>query len=443
MGSRNWTTILNRELSNLDKDLKTRKSAMKALKSYVESKDSSSIPLFLSRVSETKETGLLSGEYTVSLFEVLARVHGVKTVPHIDTIMKFVIKTLSASAGSSSLQQACSKVATAFVRYGIEPGTREEEKRKIIDSICNPLAEALISNQECLSSGAALCLKALVESDNWRFASHLMVNKACQNVAVALEEPEKAMKSNSHMSLVMSLSKRAPSFVEAYARLFLKAGVTILNAGRVHHHNSQKRLLAIQMVDFMMKCLDRESISPSMLDSIVEEMESCLSDEKVYVTEAALQALQTAKRISEEGSKFDKGSGSARGRSRSRRMNFSSPESREFDSCVEYDSMVESSPRSRTPFDHKQRSRENGGVDVSLRDGLFSELAHDHGCRIDNSSHLTSIENDAAEEFSGFPPRSPRNGRMPRVSTPSPQVCSFSLSNRFITSSIMNNEINV
>ncbi|CAN1245718.1 Protein SINE1 [Linum grandiflorum] len=368
---------------------------MKALKSFVESMDSASIPLFLSRVAETKETGSLSGEYTVSLLEVLARVHGLKTVPHIDTVMKIVIKTLSASAGSLPLQQACSKVVLAFARYGIEPGTCEKEKRRIIDSISSPLVESLVSNKECLSLGSALCLKALVESDNWRFASDSMTNKVCQNVAVALEEIEKSIKSNAHMSLVMSLSKRAPSFVEAYARLLLKAGVAILDACRVD--DSHKRLLAIQMVDFMMKCLDRDTILPSILDSVVKEMDNCLSDKMSWVREAAFEALQTAKKISKEDA--DK--------SRSRRRNVSSQESQTFDSCImEYDSMAES------PL------WENGRVDVSLRDGLFSELAGDHG--IDGGYYA------AGEEFTGFTPRSPGNG-MPRSCTPSPQVCSISV----------------
>ncbi|KAJ6762299.1 EN/SPM-LIKE TRANSPOSON-RELATED [Salix koriyanagi] len=50
---------------------------MKALKSYVKGLDCKAIPQFLIQVSETKETGSLSGEYTISLYEVLARVHGV------------------------------------------------------------------------------------------------------------------------------------------------------------------------------------------------------------------------------------------------------------------------------------------------------------------------------------------------------------------------------
>uniref|UniRef100_A0A6N2N246 Calponin-homology (CH) domain-containing protein n=1 Tax=Salix viminalis TaxID=40686 RepID=A0A6N2N246_SALVM len=73
--SNNTTSPLN-ELANLDKDADSRISAMKALKSYVRGLDCKAIPQFLAQVSETKETGSLSGEYTTSLYEVLARVHG-------------------------------------------------------------------------------------------------------------------------------------------------------------------------------------------------------------------------------------------------------------------------------------------------------------------------------------------------------------------------------
>ena len=55
--SRNLSPIVRRELANLDKDADSRKSAMKALRSYVKDLDSSAIPLFLAQVSETKEPG--------------------------------------------------------------------------------------------------------------------------------------------------------------------------------------------------------------------------------------------------------------------------------------------------------------------------------------------------------------------------------------------------
>ncbi|KDP39712.1 hypothetical protein JCGZ_02732 [Jatropha curcas] len=439
---RNLSPVLRRELANLDKDADSRRSAMRALKSYVKGLDSKAIPLFLAQVSETKESGSVSGEYTISLYEVLARVHGVNIVPQIDSIMTTIIKTLASSAGSFPLQQACSKVVPAIARYGMDPtNTDQEKKRHIIHSLCKPLAEALLGSQESLSSGAALCLRALVESDNWRFASDEMVNKVCQNVAVALEE--KSTQTNSHMGLVMALAKHNALIVEAYARLSIQSGLRILNAGVVES-NSQKRLSAIQMVNFLMKCLDPRSIY-SEVDLIIGEMEKCQSDQMAYVSGAAFEALQTAKKISiEKESKFEKSPGSVTGSNFGRRDNKSrrnqspsgthspvsiSPESQTLDSFIEYDSLAESPISTNMEYDRRSVNRklwsyENGGVDVSLSDGLFSELAR--GNPIDDafSNHsehneLAESEGDYAGDFGGFIPRTPRNGL--RSTTPSPQ----------------------
>ncbi|GJS84723.1 protein SINE1 isoform X2 [Tanacetum coccineum] len=257
------------------------------------------------QVSETKETGLTSGEYTISLYEVLARVHGTKIVPQIDNIMSTIIKTLSTSVISFALHQACSKVVPAIARYGMDPTTPENKKRRIIYSLCKPLSDSLLSSQENLSSGAALCLKALVDSDNWRFASSELVNEVCQRVTVALEKP---MQTNSHMGLVMSLAEHNSSIVEAYARLLIWSGIKILNIG-ASEGNSQKRLVAIQMVNFLMKCLDYKCIL-SELDFVIEEMKKCEDDQMAFVKGAAFEATQTAKRIlMEKGSKVEQRSG--------------------------------------------------------------------------------------------------------------------------------------
>ncbi|KAG8649845.1 protein SINE1 isoform X2 [Manihot esculenta] len=442
---RNLSPVLRQELANLDKDADSRRSAMRALKSYVKSLDSKAIPLFLAQVSETKETGSLSGEYTISLYEVLARVHGVNIVSQIDSIMATIIKTLASSAGSFPLQQACSKVVPAIARYGIDPTMDEDKKRHVIHSLCKPLSQALLGSQESLTSGAALCLKALVDSDNWRFCSDEMVNMVCQNVAVALEE--KCTQTISHMGLVMALAEHNPLIVEAYARLLIQSGLRILDAG-VIESNSQKRLSAIQMVNFLMKCLDPRSIF-SEVDLIIKEMEKCQTDQMAFVRGAAFEALQTAKKLStEKGSKFEKSSSSVTGsnfgrrdhkgrRTVSRSGNHSpasiSPESQTLDSFIEYDTLVES-PISTTEisqdmdFDRQSVNRklwrfENGGVDVSLKDGLFSDLAHGssiHDAFSDHSGHHEVTENgDQAGDFAGFLPRTPRNG--PRSTTPSPQ----------------------
>ncbi|KAE8734699.1 putative NDH-dependent cyclic electron flow 5 [Hibiscus syriacus] len=391
---RNLSPILRRELANLDKDADSRKSAMKALKSNVRDLDLKAIPVFLAQVSETKETGFVSGEYTISLYEVLARVHGVKIVPQIDSIVSTIIKTLASSAGSFPLQQACSKVLPAIARYGIDLTTPEDNKRHIIHSLCKPLLESLLGSQESLSSSAALCLKALVESDNWRFASNEMVNNVCHNVACALEE--RSIQTNAHMGLVMAFAKHNALIVEAYSRLLIKSGLRMLVAG-LAEGNSQKRFSAIKMINFLMKWLDPRSIY-SEVELIIEEMEKCQSDQMVYVKGAAYEASQTAKKIAqEEGSKFENSCGSVTGsnfgrRDHNRRRNIgatsdesaatASLESLTLDSFMEYDSFLEL-PISMTQvscnLEHDQRSvnrkhwrYENGGVDVSLKDGFLN-----------------------------------------------------------------------
>ncbi|XP_004299912.1 PREDICTED: uncharacterized protein LOC101302266 [Fragaria vesca subsp. vesca] len=441
---RNLTPVLQRELENLHKDADSRRLAMKALKSYVKHLDSKAIPMFLAQVSQSKETAPLNGECTISLYEVLARVHGVKIVPLITNIMATIIKTLASSAGSFPLQQACSKVVPAIARYGIDPTTPQDKKRHIIHSLCNPLADSLLGSQESLTSGAALCLKALVDSDNWYFASDEMVNKVCQNVSGALEE--KYTQSNAHMGLVMSLAKHNAIIVEPYARLLIHAGLQILNNGLIEG-NSQKRLEAIQMVNFLMKCLDPWSIL-SELELVIEEMDKSQSDQMAYVAGAAFEALQTARRIAaDKGPKLEKahsvsGSNFSR-RDHSRRRNLSSagdqslasvsPESQTLDSFTGYDSWVESPIAARqvsqnSSYDcrsvnRKLWSHECGGVDVSLKDGLFSGIAHENGYSNapsdSGNNQFMNSEVECTQEFSGFLQRNPRNG-VSRSATTSP-----------------------
>ncbi|XP_004508668.1 protein SINE1-like isoform X2 [Cicer arietinum] len=439
---RNLSPVLKRELENLDKDADSRKSAMRALKSYVKDLDFRTIPIFLAQVSETKETGTLSGEFTISLYEVLARVHGVKIVPMIDSIMQSIVQTLTSSAGSFPLQQACAKVVPAVARYGIDPATPDENKRHIIHSICKPLLDYLTCSQESLSGGAALCLSALVDSDNWRFAADEMVNRVCQNVVVALEG--KSTQTKSHMGLVKSLAKRNALIVEAYARLLIQSGLRILNAGGdIMDGNSHKRLTAIQMVNYLMKCLDPRSIS-SEVEQVIEEMEKCQFEKMAYVKGAALEALQTANKVANDKKlRCAKSPASVTGSNFSRRdymegdsssgdgdhtPTSNSPESRTFDVFPGSESLAESpistyqSSRnlnySRRSVNRKLWSRENGGVDVSLKDGLFSSAEVRNGLLEHNVDYkFSNGGGDLTEEFAGFIPRNPTHGMSKSTNT--------------------------
>ncbi|KAG4941476.1 hypothetical protein JHK87_045347 [Glycine soja] len=446
---RGLSPMLQREIQNLDKDGDSRKSAMRALKSYVKDLDMKTIPIFLAQVSETKETGSLSGEFTISLYEVLARVHGVKIVPMIDSIMQSIVQTLASSAGSFPLQQACSKVVPAIARYGIDPTTPEEKKRQIIHSLCKPLSDSLLSSQESLTCGAALCLKALVDSDNWRFASDEMVNRVCRNVAVALEG--KSAQTNSHMGLVMTLAKRNALIVEAYARLFIQSALRILNAGSEPlEGNSQKRFVAIQMVNFLMKCLDPRSLF-SEVEQIIEVMELCQSDKMAYVKGAAFEALQTAKIIvTDKKSRGVKSPASMTGSNFSRKdymegesfsgdgdrsLSSISPESQTLDFFNGYASPIESPISTSRPLhnfyersvNRKLWSHENGGVDVSLKDGLFSKSGH-RNASLDHSHYTMDHEfsnggGDLTGEFAGFMHKSPWHGASRSASTSPLRSC--------------------
>lgn len=292
---RNLGSAFRQELANLDKDPDTYKTAMSNLRSIVKSLDAKVIHVFVAQLSQVKEIGSASSGYTVSLFEDLARAHGVKIAPHIEIIMPAIIRTLSSSEGSLSVQQACSKAVAAMARYGIDPATPEDKKRNVVHSLCNPLSDSLIDSQhqQHLALGSALCLKSLVDCDNWRFASNEMVNKVCQSLAVALEATSSEAKS--HMALAMTLAKHNPFIVEAYARLFVKSGLRILDLGVVEG-DSQKRLLAIQMLNFLMKNLNPKSIC-SELELIFQEMDKHQKDHMHYVKMAACETMRTAERL--------------------------------------------------------------------------------------------------------------------------------------------------
>lgn len=433
---RSLSPIVQRELANLDKDAESRRTAMKTLTTYAKDLDSEGIPQFLAQVSKTKGPTPSSGECTISLFEVLARVHGRNITPQIDMIMTTIIRTLSSSAGSFPLHQACSKVVPAIARYGIDPSTPDPEKMKIISSLCKPLLGVLLDAQESLASGSALCLKSLVESTNWKYAPNDLVNELCLKIACALEN--KATQSNSHIGLVMALAKHNVLTVEAYARLLIRSGLQILNVG-VSDSNSQKRFSAIQMIIFLMKCVDSRSII-SELDNIVEIMEKSQADSMPYVRGAAFEALQTAKFItSQKGTKHEISSSPVTGSNfcrkdfnRSPRIDFASPESQTVDSYVQQSAFTDSPPSSgQSSCNHEYISRanrrlwsnnDNDGVDVSFKDGLFLKACSNGFA--DSELNEEVIKNDVlqSELFSGFVHSRPTNARS-RDATPSPQRC--------------------
>ncbi|PIA59841.1 hypothetical protein AQUCO_00400606v1 [Aquilegia coerulea] len=216
------------------------------------------IPTFLVQFLDTEDRNKLSTEEDIDcLFEVLTEVHGPDIVLQVNYIMESIIKTLTSSFVQDPVQHACAKLVYGIATYGIRSFIAEDKKKEIIYSLCKPLSDCLLGFQEGLVYGSALCLEALIDSANWRFASDEIVNDICLKVAVALEE--KPTQTSAHMDLTMALTMHNSWIVEPYAISLIRSALPILSPG-VEEEDSQKQLSAIQMVNvLMMKCVDPRS----------------------------------------------------------------------------------------------------------------------------------------------------------------------------------------
>ncbi|KAG8090045.1 hypothetical protein GUJ93_ZPchr0011g27888 [Zizania palustris] len=315
-----------------------------------------------------------------------------------------------------------------------------------------------MGSQDGAASGAALCLKALVESNNWRFATGETVNEVCLKVAGAMHD--KSTQSNAHMALAMALVKHNGLIAEAYARSLVRSGLQILD-GDTAESSSQKRLNAIQMINFIMKFVDPRSISSELI-KVVDVMEQCQNDRMPFVRGAAFEASQTAKNIAaQKGSRHEVSSSPMVGSNFQRRrekkspcrslwtngkgspassitaaspVQFQSPESHVVDSSIMCASTLTESPasigQSSCNFDRNRRTNRrlwsNDAVDVSLKDGLFFRLCSNGKYLEDDlgevcDSEVTDTNFECTNSFRGFLSASP-NSAMPSDQTPSPQV---------------------
>ncbi|PKU83582.1 hypothetical protein MA16_Dca008269 [Dendrobium catenatum] len=282
--------VLQRELQMLDGDPDNHRVSLKNLEAYAKDLDPQMIPGFIATVSEAIDVSDSCEDNAILVFEMLARLHGQKITPNIGKIMSVILRTLSSCVESF---ESCSKVVSAMALYGIDPWAPDRENMQIIQSLCKPLSDALMSFEGNTSSGAAVCLNGLVNLDVWRFASNEIVNEVCLKVTGALEKVP--TQTNSHIGLVMALAKHNAWVLEAYVRSIIRSGFKILSS-RFEDNTSQKCLSVIRMIDFLMKCVDARSFF-SEIESIIEFMEKCQYDQFPCVQDAAFEALQTAKII--------------------------------------------------------------------------------------------------------------------------------------------------
>eukprot|EP00249_Psilotum_nudum_P024066 c29079_g1_i1 orf=338-2992(-) len=284
---------VKQDLAKLHKDPHSRRSALKALKGYVELLDSKTMPSFLDQVSDAKENEA-SRPHAISLFVDVARVHRMSVVPFLPRIMCALVGSLSASAGSRQLQQACSNVVASVAKYTVDSTVSSSQNGEILRALCDPLLAVLCSKLEPLASGAALCLRALVESEKWKFAPVELVDKLCFRVSAALGE--KCTQTVAHMQLARSLAKFNTDEMQNYTAKILRSGAGIL---RTAGASWQCRVSAAQLLSSMFMAADEETLS-SELGRTSEALQSCRFDSVQLVRSAVSDALNTAKSLGSE-----------------------------------------------------------------------------------------------------------------------------------------------
>uniref|UniRef100_A0A0D9Y1K0 Uncharacterized protein n=1 Tax=Leersia perrieri TaxID=77586 RepID=A0A0D9Y1K0_9ORYZ len=269
------------------------KGTFSGLKQYVKDLDSNTLPPFLARVCDPVKPCSFSEEEMLCIFEIAAQAHGRKIVPHIGLIISALVRIFSLVTESSQNFASCSNVVCAISRYTIDPlVTTEEEKSMILGLLCRPLSDCLMSAKvESVSFGSALCVAALVQSNNWRFASSELVNDVCLKVSGALEEAHG--QTVAHLNLVVALSKQNLLTLEPYGRSLIWSGLQILDES-TRANSSQMIISSIQMIHSIMKGFDVGIIS-SEISSIICAMERFQDDTIPDIRIAAFEASETAK----------------------------------------------------------------------------------------------------------------------------------------------------
>lgn len=171
----------------------------------------------------------------------------------------------------------------------------EQKKRKAGSLALSavPFSACLMSTKESVSSGSALCITALIQSNNWQFASHELVNDICLKVSGALGEVH--CQTISHLGLVVALVEQNWLTLEPYGRSLIRSGLSILDKS-TKASNSQMIISSIQMIHSIMKTLDSSVIS-SEISSILQAMEQLRDDCMPEISTPAFQAAETANEL--------------------------------------------------------------------------------------------------------------------------------------------------
>ncbi|MCO5576140.1 hypothetical protein L7F22_029948 [Adiantum nelumboides] len=210
--------LIKQDLAKLGKDADSRRSALASLRSVVEEHlDTTSLPRFLQQIEDSRE----GRRHVAPVLEDLARTHGPSLAPHIPRLLHLLVHNLLASAGSPALLGACAEAVAGIARHCA--GNTAEE---VLRQVCLPLLALLPNKIPPLSTGAAVCLRSLVDSEQWRFAPPSLVDDLCWKAAMAAAAPP--TQTVPHIHLLRALATSNASAISKFAPPLLRLSLDIL-----------------------------------------------------------------------------------------------------------------------------------------------------------------------------------------------------------------------
>jgi len=106
-----------------------------------------------------------------------------------------------------------------------------------------------------VAAGAAACIHALIETENWKYASEETVHTVCQRVTVALSE--KSTRTVFHLQLASALSSMNPDTLSLYGTALVRTAVEIL---KVAVDSWQHRKAAAKLLQGVLIIVDKETL---------------------------------------------------------------------------------------------------------------------------------------------------------------------------------------
>ena len=106
-----------------------------------------------------------------------------------------------------------------------------------------------------MAAGAAACIHALIETENWKYACDETVQEICQRTSVALSE--KSTRTVFHLQLASTLASMNPDIFGIYGTTLLRAGEEIL---KTSVDSWQHRRAAAKLLQGVLTILDKETL---------------------------------------------------------------------------------------------------------------------------------------------------------------------------------------